>query len=48
MAYHKARESIAARIICVAKESGLTNLADMLTKLMTGPSLREMCGRIMY
>ena len=48
VAYHKARESIAAKIIRVAKESGATNLADILTKLMAGPSLREMCKRIMY
>ena len=48
IAYHKARESIAAKIIRVAKESGLTNLTDILTKLMPGPSLREMCKRIMF
>ena len=30
VAYHKAQESIAAGIIRVAKESGLSNLADIL------------------
>ena len=46
--YHKARESIAAKIIGVAKESGATNLADILTKLMPGPALRRMSRRIMF
>ena len=48
VAYHKARESIAAGIIRVAKESGLSNLADILTKLMLGPALRNMVKRIMH
>ena len=48
VAYHKARESIAAKIIRVAKESGATNLADILTKLMPGPALRRMARRIMF
>ena len=48
VAYHKARESIAAKIIRVAKESGATNLADILTKLMPGPALRRMSRRIMF
>lgn len=48
VAYHKARESIAAGIIRVAKESGLSNLADILTKLMPGPALRNMVKRIMH
>ena len=48
VAYHKSRESIAARIIRVAKESGATNLADILTKLLTGSALRDACSRIMF
>ena len=48
VAYHKARESIAARIIRVAKESGATNLVDILTKLMPGPALRRMARRMMF
>ena len=48
VAYHKARESIASKVIRVAKESGLTNLADILTKLMPGPALRRMSRMIMF
>ena len=48
IAYHKARESIAAGMICVAKESGKTNLADLLTKLFSGPVLRQISGKIMF
>ena len=48
VAYHKARESIAAGIIRVAKEDGATNIADILTKLLRGEALRATakCGRI--
>lgn len=48
VAYHKARESIAARIIRVAKQSCATNLADILTKLMPGHALRRMSRRTMF
>jgi hypothetical protein len=48
VAYHKAREAIAAGIIRVAKEPGETNLADILTKLLAGPTLRFLCGFVMY
>ena len=48
VAYHKAREGIAARIIRVAKEDGLTNIADILTKLCPGPRLRELVGMCMW
>ena len=48
VAYHKAREAIAAGIIRVAKEPGETNLADILTKLLAGPTLRFLCGLVMY
>jgi hypothetical protein len=48
VAYHKAREAIVAGIIRVAKEPGETNLADILTKLLAGPTLRFLCGLVMY
>ena len=48
VAYHKARESIAAKVIRVAKESGLTNVADLLTKLLSGSVLRELSKRVMF
>jgi hypothetical protein len=37
IAYHHAREAQAAGFIRVAWESGETNIADLLTKLMPGP-----------
>ena len=48
VAYHKARESIAAGIIRVAKEDGKTNVADLFTKLLYGQSLRDMVERCMW
>jgi hypothetical protein len=34
--YHAVREAVAAEILRVGKEDGETNLADLLTKVMTG------------
>lgn len=48
IAYHKARESIAAGIIRIAKEDGKTNIADILTKLLKGPTLRDLSSRCMW
>ena len=49
VSYHKAREAIAAEAIRVAKESGETNnQADILTKLLPGPKLRDLSGYIMW
>jgi ATP sulfurylase len=38
---HRVREAIAAGMIKVAKENTQTNLADILTKLMAGPKMKE-------
>ena len=48
VAYHKARECIAAGIIRIAKENGKTNIADILTKLVTGVVLRFLVGSCMW
>ena len=40
IAYHRVREAQAAGIVRIAKEDGLTNLADIFTKLLAGPKLR--------
>ena len=48
VAYHKARECIAAGIIRIAKEDGKTNIADILTKLVTGTVLRFLVGCCMW
>jgi hypothetical protein len=42
IAYHRVREAQASRTIRVAWESGITNLSDILTKLLPGPRLREL------
>ena len=33
--YHAVREAVAAKIIRVANEDGMTNLADLFTKVLT-------------
>jgi hypothetical protein len=48
IAYHKAREAQAAGIIRLAHEPGETNLADILTKLLPGPRLRELAGSVLW
>ena len=48
VSYHKAREAIAAKIIRVAKICGKVNLADLLTKLLSGPTLRDLVGMVMW
>jgi hypothetical protein len=46
--YHRTREAIAAGVIRVAKEDTATNIADILTKRLPGPSLREHAQRILW
>ena len=46
--YHRAREAIAAGTIMVAKEDTATNIADILTKCLPGPSLREHATRVLW
>ena len=46
--YHRVREAIAAGTIQVAKEDTQTNLADILTKPLPGPRLRELIGHILW
>ena len=46
--YHMIREACAAMIQRVCHEDGKTNLADILTKCLAGPRLRELCGKFMY
>ena len=46
--YHRVRESIAAHTIRVAKEGTKTNLADVLTKLLDGVTLRGLMYRILW
>ena len=46
--YHRCREAQAAGTVQITKEGTLTNLADMLTKLLAGPQLRKLAGAILY
>ena len=46
--YHRAREAIAAGVIRVAKEDTATNIADLLTKCLPGPALREHAARVLW
>jgi hypothetical protein len=46
--YHKARESQAGGSIQIAWESGKTNLADLLTKVLPGPRLANLIQRILW
>jgi hypothetical protein len=48
MNYHRVREAIAAGTIEVAKEGTQTNLADILTKLMSGPKLKDLLQYILW
>jgi hypothetical protein len=42
--YHAVREAVAARILRVGKEDGETNLADLLTKVVTGQKRWDYCN----
>ena len=46
--FHRVREAIAAGTIRVAKEGTQTNLADILTKLMPGPKMKELLENILW
>jgi hypothetical protein len=48
IAYHRAREALAAGFIRLAWESGDTQIGDLLTKLMPGPWLRELVGYVLW
>ena len=46
--YHAVREAVAAKILRVGKEDGMTNLADLFTKILTPDRRRALCRHIMY
>ena len=46
--YHVIREAVAAKILRVGKEDGMTNLADLFTKVLTADRRRALCRHIMY
>jgi hypothetical protein len=46
--YHAVREAAAAGILRVGKEDGETNLADLLTKVLSGEKRWDICWHIMW
>jgi hypothetical protein len=48
IAYHRVREAAAAKTIRITKEDGTTNIADLLTKPLSGPRLKELCSMVMF
>jgi hypothetical protein len=49
IACHRVCEAHAAGVIHTAKEEdGDTNLADLFTKLLPGPRLRELAGKVLW
>jgi hypothetical protein len=48
IAYHKVREAVAQGTIQIAKEDSKTNLADILTKPLPGPRMKDLLSHILY
>ena len=48
IAYHKAREAVAAGTIRIIKEDTATNVADLLTKLFNGEQLKRLTSFCMW
>jgi len=48
IAYHRVHEAQAADIIRVAWEPTDSNLADLFTKVLPGPKLRELIQRVLW
>lgn len=48
ISYHRVREAQAAGTIRIAFENGVTNLADIFTKCLPGPRLKELVGYILW
>ena len=46
--YHRVREAVAAKVLCIAHIPTGQNLADMLTKPLGGCKLHEFCKKILY
>jgi hypothetical protein len=46
--YHAVQEAVAAGILSVRKEDGETNLADLLTKVLTGEKRWNICWHLMW
>jgi hypothetical protein len=48
IAYHFVREAVAANVIRISYETSETNLADILTKVHTGPERLRLARMILW
>jgi hypothetical protein len=48
IAYHRVREAVAASILRIAKVHTTENLADLLTKLLSGIQLKSLIQKILW
>jgi hypothetical protein len=48
ISYHRVREAVAAGTIRIAKEDTRSYIADLLTKSLPGPCLKELCTRVLF
>jgi hypothetical protein len=48
IAHHKVRETVADNVIQIAKEDTKTSLADLLTKVLPGPRLKDLLYHLLY
>jgi hypothetical protein len=45
---YRVREAQAAGVVRIAKEDAEANLADILTRCLPGPRLRQLCSRVLW
>jgi hypothetical protein len=48
MAYHRVREAVAAAVLRITKVHTSENLADLLTKPLSGSQLKQLIPRILW
>ena len=48
IAYHRVREAVAAGLLRIAKVQSSENLADLLTKSLSGPAQRNLIQKILW
>ena len=48
ISYHSAREAVASKVVRIAKEGTVTNLADIFTKMLCHPKRESILSRFMY
>jgi hypothetical protein len=46
--YHRVREAATAGTIHLANEDTKSNVADLLTKSLPGPRLKELCAHVLF